>query len=71
MHSELVKKETADQDQLQQLTSAKAEASKAEMRLQELEKFAQDQSKQLAVEQVSYPFWSEIIPCQPVMLYSC
>ena len=65
MQSELVKKETADQNQLQQFTSAKEQASKAEVHVQELEKVLEDQSRQLAVAQVSCPTWNkrQPVPC--------
>lgn len=59
VQSELAKKESADQSQLQQLTSAKQQASKAEQDVQELEKVLEDQSKQLAAAQVCDAVFSE------------
>lgn len=52
VQADLAKKETADQSQLQQLSSAIERVSKAEEHVQELEKVLEDQSKQLAVAQV-------------------
>lgn len=54
VQADLAKKETADQSQLQQLSSAIERVSKAEEHVQELEKVLEDQSKQLAVAQVDY-----------------
>ncbi|KAL3148911.1 hypothetical protein ABBQ32_001779 [Trebouxia sp. C0010 RCD-2024] len=51
VQADLAKKETADQSQLQQLSSAIERVSKAEEHVQELEKVLEDQSKQLAVAQ--------------------
>lgn len=68
VQSEIAKKETADQTQLQQLASAMERVSKAEEHVQELEKVLEDQSKQLAVAQVGYDV---LCSMQLAMLHSC
>lgn len=59
VQSELAKKETADQEQLQQLSFATELATKAEAHVQELETVLEDHIKQLAIAQVSCPTWSK------------